>query len=105
MMLAAFTAQDWVLIIGAIGGALGAASAAIIKAVRALGKEFSSNGGSSMRDAVDRIETKVEEALSTLSKHQHQDDERFTNLEKLITTVALTRPVRRIRKRKTPPSE
>lgn len=59
-----YSAQDWVLIIGAVGAAVSGALT-VWKGNRSIKKELTPNGGSSLRDAVDRIERLVEDHVAS----------------------------------------
>lgn len=83
-MIGVFSAQDWVLIIGAIGAAFGTAAAAVIKAVASIKKEFRPNGGGSMRDAIDGLHDKLDDVAATQAQHTMDDEARFTRLEQRL---------------------
>jgi hypothetical protein len=54
----------------------------IIKAQIAMGKQFTPNGGSSLRDAVNRLEKDAQEAraeMKELRNHAAESDERIIN--------------------------
>ena len=54
----------------------------IIRAQIAMGKQFTPNGGSSLRDAVNRLEKDAQEAraeMKELRNHAQESDERIIN--------------------------
>ena len=58
--------------------------------VEQLAKELKPNGGGSMRDAVHRIETKVDDAAQTLAEHETRISRNEGRVEAIALVMACT---------------
>lgn len=57
------------------------------KNVREIAAEFRNNGGSTAKDALDRIEDKLTEHLEWSDEYQKTNAEQFTNIDRRLTAM------------------